>query len=220
MARTQGDVEAAWLHHRFTQIHPYEDGNGRVARALASLLFIKAGWFPVVVTRDDRPRYIDVLEASDEGELIPFISFLTDIQKAALIQATQTAAEFEKVHTIQDAIAAAKRALTASKLDPSVWRKSSDTANRLIEIAAPRLGEISNEMNIEGFHISCTYEPVLKVSSEMSVVNDPDQFDPFYRASDVLDYGPNVLDYHQARGVRISTHRKTFIELNAHAIGV
>jgi Fic/DOC family protein len=25
------EVEAAWLHHRFTQIHPYQDGNGRVA---------------------------------------------------------------------------------------------------------------------------------------------------------------------------------------------
>ncbi|HET9165152.1 MAG TPA: Fic family protein, partial [Candidatus Angelobacter sp.] len=213
------EVEAAWLHHRFTHIHPYQDGNGRVARALASLLFIKAGWFPVVVTREDRARYIDALETGDEGELIPLISFLTDIQKAALFQATQTAAEFEEVHTVQDAIAAAKRALTASKLDPSVWRKSSDTANRLIEIAARRLGEILNEMNIEGFHISCTYEPVLNVSSETSILNDPDQFDPFYRASDVLDYEPNIVDYHQARGLRISTGRQTFIELNAHGIG-
>ena len=213
------EVEAAWLHHRFTQIHPYEDGNGRVARALASLLFIKAGWFPVVVTRDDRGRYIDTLEAGDEGELIPLISFLTDIQKAALIQATQTAAEFEEVHTIPDAIAAAKRALTASKLDPSVWKKSSQIADGLVEIAAKRLGEILQEMNRAGFHISFTTEPVLKVSSEMSVVNDPDLFDPFYRASDVLDYEPNILDYHQARGLRISTSRETFIELNAHAIG-
>src|SRR5579872_2191387 len=55
---TPPDVEAAWLHHRFTVIHPFQDGNGRVARALASLLFVKAGWFPVVVTRDDRPRYL------------------------------------------------------------------------------------------------------------------------------------------------------------------
>ncbi|HEV3199170.1 MAG TPA: Fic family protein, partial [Bryobacteraceae bacterium] len=31
------EVETAWLHHRFTQIHPFEDGNGRVARAIASL---------------------------------------------------------------------------------------------------------------------------------------------------------------------------------------
>jgi Fic family protein len=213
------EIEGAWLHHRFTQIHPYQDGNGRVARALASLLFIKAGWFLVVVTRDDRPRYIDALESSDEGELIPLISFLTDIQKAALIQATQTAAEFEKVHTIQDAIAAAKRALTASKFDPSVWKKSSQIADGLIEIAAQRLIALLNEMNSSGFHIGFTSEPVLKVSSEMSIVNDPDQFDPFYRASDVLDYEPNILDYHQARGVRISTGRETFIELNAHAIG-
>ena len=27
------EVEAAWLHHRFAQIHPFQDGNGRIARA-------------------------------------------------------------------------------------------------------------------------------------------------------------------------------------------
>ena len=36
------EVEAAWLHHRFAQIHPFQDGNGRIARALATLIFIKA----------------------------------------------------------------------------------------------------------------------------------------------------------------------------------
>ena len=45
-------VEAAWLHHRFTQIHPFQDGNGRVARALASLVLIRVGLFPLVVNRD------------------------------------------------------------------------------------------------------------------------------------------------------------------------
>ena len=30
-------VAAAWLHHAFTQIHPFQDGNGRVARAIAEL---------------------------------------------------------------------------------------------------------------------------------------------------------------------------------------
>ena len=39
------EVEAAWLHHRFSQIHPFQDGNGRIARALSTLVFIKAGWF-------------------------------------------------------------------------------------------------------------------------------------------------------------------------------
>ena len=56
------EVEAAWLHHRFTQIHPFQDGNGRIARALATLVFVKAGWFPLVVRNEGRVRYLDALE--------------------------------------------------------------------------------------------------------------------------------------------------------------
>jgi len=59
------EIEAAWLRHRFSQIHPFQDGNGRVARALASLVFIKAGSFPLTVTGDDRNRYIGCLQIAD-----------------------------------------------------------------------------------------------------------------------------------------------------------
>src|SRR5262245_25818979 len=100
------EVAAAWLHHRFTQIHPYQDGNGRVARALASLLFIKAGWFPVVVTREDRSRYIDSLEAADDGNLQSLVTFFVDIQKRALFQATQAVADLQPAETVDDVIKA------------------------------------------------------------------------------------------------------------------
>ncbi|MCY4233755.1 MAG: Fic family protein [Bacteroidetes bacterium] len=30
------EIEAAWLHHRFVQINPFTDGNGRVALTLAT----------------------------------------------------------------------------------------------------------------------------------------------------------------------------------------
>ncbi len=63
------EVEAAWLHHRFTQIHPFQDGNGRVARAIASLIFIKANWFPLVVRSDEKAKYLDELEKADFGNL-------------------------------------------------------------------------------------------------------------------------------------------------------
>ncbi|MXY97824.1 MAG: Fic family protein [Gemmatimonadetes bacterium] len=61
------EVQAAWLHHRFTQIHPFQDGNGRVVRAIASLVLVKDGLFPLVVRRDDRSRYLETLEAADRG---------------------------------------------------------------------------------------------------------------------------------------------------------
>ena len=28
------EVRAAWLHHRYVQIHPFQDGNGRTGRLL------------------------------------------------------------------------------------------------------------------------------------------------------------------------------------------
>ncbi len=75
------EVEAAFLHHRFTQIHPFQDGNGRVARALASLIFLREGDFPFVVKDEERPEYIYVLEEADKGNLITLIEFMSEKQK-------------------------------------------------------------------------------------------------------------------------------------------
>jgi len=62
-------VASAWLHHRFVQIHPFQDGNGRVARALASIVLLRAELFPLHIRREDREDYIDALEDADRGSL-------------------------------------------------------------------------------------------------------------------------------------------------------
>jgi fido (protein-threonine AMPylation protein) len=69
------EVRAAWLHHAFTQIHPFEDGNGRVARALASLVLIQAGLPAFTVVREMRTRYIHALESADHGNPQPLLDF-------------------------------------------------------------------------------------------------------------------------------------------------
>lgn len=78
---------AAWLHHRFTQIHPYQDGNGRVARILANLVLIKHQLFPIVITRDDRVQYIEALELADAGNLKPLIRLFADIERKTILEA-------------------------------------------------------------------------------------------------------------------------------------
>ncbi len=75
------ELQAAWLHHRFTQIHPFQDGNGRVARALATLVFLRAELFPLVISRDFRGRYIETLELADGGNLAPLIEIMVVAQK-------------------------------------------------------------------------------------------------------------------------------------------
>lgn len=90
------EVQAGWFHHRFTQIHPFQDGNGRVARAITSLVLVKDDLFPLVVTRDDRTSYIDALEAADNGDLRPLIDLI------AKLQITQ----FRKASAISEALLA------------------------------------------------------------------------------------------------------------------
>lgn len=71
---------AAWFHHSFVQIHPFQDGNGRIARLLASLILIKANLFPFTVNRDEKKQYIESLEAADKGEYQPIIDFFCNTQ--------------------------------------------------------------------------------------------------------------------------------------------
>ena len=82
---------AAWLHHRFAQIHPFPDGNGRVTRALVSWHLVQHNYLPMVVTRHNRNDYIDALEAADDGDLTPLTDLTTRLERRALLQALNTA---------------------------------------------------------------------------------------------------------------------------------
>ena len=88
---TPTPVEAAWLHHRFVQIHPFEDGNGRCARLLMSYVFAKAGEPVPIITAADKANYFDLLSEADAGDLKPFAMDLDLKATAALRFATRSA---------------------------------------------------------------------------------------------------------------------------------
>jgi hypothetical protein len=88
-ADTHPLVRSAWLHHRFIQIHPFEDGNGRVARALTLLILLATRYAPLVVDRRQREAYIAALDAANDGDLGDLIRFFSRLEIAAL-QSTLT----------------------------------------------------------------------------------------------------------------------------------
>jgi Fic family protein len=141
------DVEAAWLHHVFTQTHPFEDGNGRVARAIATLVFLKAGWFPLVVTRDDRGKYIQALEHADEGNLKPLIGLFSEIQKRAVIAAIDLASELRPARSIDDAIGAVRAKLVSTgQMMPVEWDRVRPTAKHLLNVALMKLDSVAERL--------------------------------------------------------------------------
>jgi len=76
---------AAWLHHRFISIHPFADGNGRVARALTLLVLLQRGYAPVVVRREDREEYIEALDRANFGDLEVLIRFFARLEEYAIL---------------------------------------------------------------------------------------------------------------------------------------
>jgi len=77
-------VRAAWLHHRFVTIHPFQDGNGRVARALTLMVLLQARYAPLVVDRNERAEYIDALDAANDGDLHPLVRLFGRLELVAL----------------------------------------------------------------------------------------------------------------------------------------
>ncbi len=63
--RTLSETEAidayARLHMGFVHIHPFRDGNGRMARLLGNFPVLRSGHLPVVIAVRDRKAYIDIL---------------------------------------------------------------------------------------------------------------------------------------------------------------
>ena len=78
-SRVHPIVSASWLHHRFVQIHPFQDGNGRVARVLAFLSLERDHYPPLVVGRSDRGRYLKTLDIANSGDLAPFSKLFANL---------------------------------------------------------------------------------------------------------------------------------------------
>lgn len=66
---------AALLHHKLVYIHPFFDGNGRTARLAMNLLLMQIGYPLVIILKNDRKKYYNVLSKADKGDLIPFVRF-------------------------------------------------------------------------------------------------------------------------------------------------
>ena len=78
-------ILAAAFHYRFVRIHPFDDGNGRMARLLMNMILIGRGYTVAIVRREDRDRYIQELEQADKTEdLAQFIDYIASCCEYAL----------------------------------------------------------------------------------------------------------------------------------------
>ncbi len=72
-----GWVRAVLGHFTFVFIHPYADGNGRLARFLMNLMLASGGYYWAILRVESRADYMRALEsASVGGDIAPFSKFV------------------------------------------------------------------------------------------------------------------------------------------------
>ncbi|MCE2431430.1 MAG: Fic family protein [Candidatus Latescibacteria bacterium] len=107
-------IIAATFHYRFTRIHPFDDGNGRMARLLMNMILIKHGYTVAVVPVEQRDQYIGMLEQADKTEdLVEFIAYVAHCCKYTLNLHLRAARgeDIEDVEDIDKEIVLFKRSL-------------------------------------------------------------------------------------------------------------
>lgn len=70
---------AAMVHALFVNIHPFIDGNGRVARLLMNLALLQAGYNITIIPPAVRADYIRALQHSNHNDYKPFVNFISEM---------------------------------------------------------------------------------------------------------------------------------------------
>jgi len=84
---TDPGVRAVLGHWLFGYIHPYPDGNGRMARFLMNAMLASGGYPWTVIRVEDRDAYLAALDrASIDANIQPFVTFIAERAQWSLDQ--------------------------------------------------------------------------------------------------------------------------------------
>jgi len=92
---------AAMLHYKFVRIHPFDDGNGRMARLLMNYVLLRNGLPPVVIKSREKADYLRALHLADIGDHESFVDYISE-QVAWSLNIFIKAAKGESIEEAED----------------------------------------------------------------------------------------------------------------------
>ena len=138
-------MQVAFSHYGLVWIHPFADGNGRVARALASVYSYRAYSIPLLILSEQKREYFATLSLADDGNYQAFVDFILD-RLLDSMQLVIDSVQAAKVPDLQETLSrlrtlyVTRGGYTHAEVDHS--------ANLLLELIMKEVNRLSQAHNI------------------------------------------------------------------------
>lgn len=139
----EGLINAAVAHTWFVIIHPFVDGNGRVARLLMNLILMRYGYPIAIITREDRLRYYDALETAQSTDLTGLIALIVECLHESLEEYERAANDQRQREEWALSLANkfAEKELVRVKNEYEIWKNAMDLLRSYFRQTAELINE-------------------------------------------------------------------------------
>lgn len=162
---------ASLFHYRYIRIHPFEDGNGRIARLLVNFILLREGYPMIIIRSNDKNNYLTSLNSSDvnvglvpsdgaNAELVqiqPFTEYMQMcVERALTIRIKAAKGEnIEEDDDIKKRIALIKKQAANKKIEKST-AGIKECRNAFIDLSKYFEGKISELKSMfDSYTVSC-----------------------------------------------------------------
>jgi Fic family protein len=137
-------LQASYAHYAFVLIHPFADGNGRVARALASIFTYRSHSVPLLILSDNREAYLAALETADRGDPQAFVDFIFERAVDAIVLVRESleavgAPQAAEARAALDALYQTQGGYTQEEVDEAAWS--------MVDLLREELGQQAAEVS-------------------------------------------------------------------------
>lgn len=209
-------IISAIFHHKFTSIHPFDDGNGRLARILSNFILLKHQYPVIVIKNKDKIQYYSALNIADNGiyeDLVKLfaenIGFSLDIMQKAI-----NGENINEADDLDKEIELFTKQMQVQNIKTVDFEKDKnfliDTyINGFLQYLLPKvinLGQLFNQIRLSFYHSQINYKVVDIISNEGYLEFLPlieKRFETFNKHEKDVRFKIELLNYIEDKNLKI-----------------
>lgn len=142
---------AAWIHWAIARIHPFFDGNGRMARLWQDLVLFHGQLTCAIIRPSDRRDYLDALQSADEADFNPITQLVAQRTAATLDIYLSEKQKVDDIEAWAAGLAKETNARTeeSRRLSYMRWKRKMEELRYEFERCASKVTQVVRDIEIQ-----------------------------------------------------------------------